>query len=928
MELGIGGLARATEIGAGASAVVYKALQVDLDREVAVKVLNTADEAFVRRFHREAKTLGKLSLNPGIVTVHGTGVTESGQLYLILELCESSVLDHLRSKGRFDPESACDVGAQIADAVSDAHTNGVIHRDIKPANLLRSQNGRYLITDFGISTVRGSTLGHTDSVGFTAGYVAPEILKGEEAGTPSDVYSLGATLFHMLAGQPPFLDPEGGTNLLALAQRIINEPIGDLRPQGVPDDICRIVEGAMAKHPIDRPSAAQLRDQLQAFNGRPGASRPIPPVMPGHPDVTIADGLPPAAAPARPEAAAPIMPAADFGPGAASQSPGFRPAGSSPADQTVAMSDMGAPAAAMAPQPAGQAQLQDNQGYADRQVLSGDRTGAAVPPGRANYPLPPHSNDGPLPWKVVLLGALASAVILLGALALVITRSGDGGDDGATDAVLDAPSSNDDASEGSGDDDDGSGGADSLPDGSEPTTAETPDVVGETEDRARTRLTDDGFDVRIEKQISEDDQPGSVIAQFPRAGTDYELGLIVTIVVAAAPEAVLVNVPTVVGLTEAEAIGAIEALGLTVSEPTPEFSELAVGQVIGSDPAEGSSVDSTSSVSLLISKGVEPPDCASLIGLTEEAATAVIEAAALTASSTRAENENDPEGRVTGCTAAETTINLVVSDGPEICGVVTGLGVVEGTAALESKGYTVTATGVLRPDLTVGEIFECAKQQTAASISFAAGLPTVCPPAAFGVTQAEARMALELVGITKVNVERIASDAVAAGRVIDCQLSGETASLSISSGPDVQTGNLAVTVDSLVVESECAGDGLRPELYGSLSLTYDGVTEEIWADRPRGEARTPNRAGQLNLNSTDRWSDVPVGGDLVITWDFKDADKEGRAGDEDGEDDNVSAATRNLASDGATRAWRPTGDGNDNCDIVVNLAIKWTGVGN
>ncbi|MGI9598157.1 MAG: serine/threonine-protein kinase, partial [Acidimicrobiales bacterium] len=279
MELGIGGLGYATEIGAGASAVVYRARQLDLDREVAVKVLSVTDEAFVRRFAREAKTLGKLSQNPGIVTVYDTGVTGAGHPFLILELCKASVLDRLQGPdGPFEPIAACRAAAQVADAVSDAHTNGVVHRDIKPGNVLLSQTGRYMVTDFGISTVTGSTMGQTNSVGFTAGYVAPETLSGETAGTPSDIYALGATLFHMIAGKAPFVDAERHSNLLALAQRVINDPVPDLRPQGVPDEVCRIIEGAMAKRPQDRPTAAQLRDQLEAvvadLTGQ--ASRPAP----------------------------------------------------------------------------------------------------------------------------------------------------------------------------------------------------------------------------------------------------------------------------------------------------------------------------------------------------------------------------------------------------------------------------------------------------------------------------------------------------------------------------------------------------------------------------------------------------------------------------------------------------------------------------
>ena len=157
------GLGPATEIGVGASAIVYRARQLDLDREVAVKVLSVTDEAFVRRFGREAKTLGKLSQNPGIVTVYDTGVTSAGQPYLILELCGESLLDQLKANTSFEPLEACRIMAEVADAVNDAHQNGVVHRDIKPGNVLVSQKGRYMVTDFGISMVTGSTQPHTQT---------------------------------------------------------------------------------------------------------------------------------------------------------------------------------------------------------------------------------------------------------------------------------------------------------------------------------------------------------------------------------------------------------------------------------------------------------------------------------------------------------------------------------------------------------------------------------------------------------------------------------------------------------------------------------------------------------------------------------------------------------------------------------------------
>ena len=118
MDLGIGGLGEARQIGTGGAAIVYRARQSNLGREVAVKVLSNVDEEFVRRFQREARTLGKLSQNPGIVTVYDTGKTKNGQPYLVLELCQSTLLDRLREEGKLDPLEACSILADVTERVT------------------------------------------------------------------------------------------------------------------------------------------------------------------------------------------------------------------------------------------------------------------------------------------------------------------------------------------------------------------------------------------------------------------------------------------------------------------------------------------------------------------------------------------------------------------------------------------------------------------------------------------------------------------------------------------------------------------------------------------------------------------------------------------------------------------------------------------
>ncbi len=266
--------------------MVYRARQTRLDREVAVKVLTQKDPAFVRRFEREARMLGQLSQKPGIVTVYDSGVTSDGEPYLILELCPSSLLDRIETKGRIEPREACRLMAGVARAVAGAHDAGILHRDLKPANILISPDGEPLVTDFGIgTTTTGGSIGQTSSIGFTPGYVAPETLTGRRPESPADVYALGATLFHLVTGRVPFVDTlEEPGNLLALANRVATDPVPDLRPAGVPDDVCRIIESTMDKTPTARPSVHDMSADLEAAaEGTPASIAPKPDPGPARP---------------------------------------------------------------------------------------------------------------------------------------------------------------------------------------------------------------------------------------------------------------------------------------------------------------------------------------------------------------------------------------------------------------------------------------------------------------------------------------------------------------------------------------------------------------------------------------------------------------------------------------------------------------------
>lgn len=868
MDLGIGGLGNATEIGAGASAIVYRARQLDLDREVAVKVLSVTDEAFVRRFAREAKMLGKLSQNPGIVTVYDTGVTGAGQPFLILELCESSVLDHLQGpEGKFDPAEACNVGAQVADAVSDAHNNGVIHRDIKPGNILRSPIGRYMITDFGISTVTGASIGQTNSIGFTAGYVAPETLSGETAGTPADIYALGATLFHMLAGQPAYVETDRHSNLLALAQRVIKDPVPDLRPQGVPDEVCRIVEGAMAKRPQDRPTAAQLRDQLNAVIPDLALAPAAPSTIFGDRDApapSVSDPVAASAAAPAPPVEPSLVPGSDTDLTTAMDTDYSPPAAARMPDPTVAAP--AAPAAAAPPAATGQ---QAAFGPGSTPVL-GEQTIAQ--PATVGPPNSPYVyQDDRRSLAPLLVGALVGFLALVGAGAYLISQSGD--DAVTSEQTIEGgvtsinPSGDQSASQQS----DGGRGtlnpnAPTTDTSTSTTVVELPSVVGQSEEAATDRLEGLGFVVNVVNQESDSETPGTVLRQSPNSTDSVDKGSTVSIFVATAAEVDQVAVPDLRNKTLAEAEAEITEAGLVLTTPVQrEFHPtIPEGEVINSSPTANITVNSDSPIALVISDGPKPPACESIAGMSETAATAQLQAADLTVATSPAASATVTAGNVISCTVSQTTdtANLVVSAG-DVCAAATGTQLAPATTTLETAGFTVTAVGEPSSTVPVGQVTDCTTNATAATLTHAI---QVVPPAdcdlAERKTVSEARLALADEGFVDIDVTLQPSETVPAGQVISCTATGTSAALLASSGPAV----VEAEVPDVVGDRQAAGlKAMRDVgLVPSIALVDSDLPQfQIVATNPAAGATVPTGTAVTISVSKGPPSTVTVPDDLI-----------------------------------------------------------------
>ena len=283
-----------TELGRGGMAIVYRATDLRLRRDVAIKVLppELAFRAEVRsRFLREAETAAQLS-HPNIVPIYSVDERD-GLVYFVMALVDGESLGSRLQRGPLRVEDARRVLRDVADALSYAHAHGVIHRDIKPDNVILDRDGsRAMVTDFGIARAVESD-SHLTATGIAVGtpaYMSPEQALGErEVDGRSDIYSLGVVAYQLLSGELPFK----ASNTPAMMMKHVSEtprPLVELRPD-VPRALAATVDRAMAKRPEDRwPDAGALRDALaydesaswrhEAVHAPGSSSRGSPPSRP------------------------------------------------------------------------------------------------------------------------------------------------------------------------------------------------------------------------------------------------------------------------------------------------------------------------------------------------------------------------------------------------------------------------------------------------------------------------------------------------------------------------------------------------------------------------------------------------------------------------------------------------------------------------
>ena len=532
-------------LGSGGMAEVYRATDLQLGRDVALKILHerfAADEEFVERFKREASSAAGLA-HQHVVGVYDRGEWE-GTSYIAMEYVSGKTLkDIVLEEGPLDPQRAVDLTVQILRAARFAHRRGIIHRDFKPQNVIVDDEGRAKVTDFGIARAGASDMTQTGSILGTAQYLSPEQAQGHAVGARSDLYSIGIILYEMLTGRVPFQ----ADSAVTIALKQVSEapvPPSEHNPRVTPE-LESVVLRALAKEPRERfADADEFIAALDAAASRIPSPRAI----------------------AAAEAAAAALPAAAaVGAGAVAAPP--PPAMPPPSDPPTGV-------------------------YPVRETI-------VPPPPPPRAPIEP---AGRKRWPWILLGGLA----LLGLILLLVSVLSpsrvtvpnvvgasvstatnrlqsegfevetvrDNSDKPRNSVIGQNPPGGTAADEGS---------LVRITVSEGPPLVTVPDVVGKGRLEARRTLTTAGFKVREMKAASATVPINRVISQSPDGDSVNQAGRVVTIEVSAGPE--LVTVPNVVGRTTEQARSALDAFKVVIEER--EDDDAQSGTVIAQDPARG-----------------------------------------------------------------------------------------------------------------------------------------------------------------------------------------------------------------------------------------------------------------------------------------------------------------------------------------------------
>ncbi len=658
--LGISGLTNIQEIARGGNGRIFRAEQPEFNRVVAVKVLADLSERAAARFKKERRALGALGAHPHIVTIFDTGYTQDDRPYLLMEYLEAgSIADYLRSKGPIDWATSTDMTIRICGALQTAHNTGILHRDIKPANILFSSYGDPILADFGLATIDTQQRTSTGHVTATVIHSAPEILAGQPPSRQSDVYSLGSTLFTLITGISPF-ESATDESILPVINRIATEAVPDLRLQGVPDDLCTLIEWSMAKRLEDRPhTAEEFGGELQSVLAR--HNRNSPPMRISGEIVSVN-------------------------------------AGNLQADNT------GMDAAV----------LPENNGAINSKPVAASNT----PP----TPLPPlpareKNKSIPLPHAGLYEESeeypaltssfhvmqkpsrrLAKTLLLsLGAVVLLLLAVG---------FLLQM-----------GENDEGKEKINALPQAEQATATMVPipNLEGMLREKAVEELDKLGLGASVTSQAEEHIPEDTVISQVPAAQTDISVGSIIVLTVSTGPGMKIV--PNIVGLPKSYATKALTDVGLNSKFRMQTSNSIPQGKVMRTLPPAESKVESGSIIEIVISAGTGKKAVPDVRNLNLAAAQQKLEEAGFSSASESQTSESIEKGLVIRTNPKEnlqikvgSTITIVVSAGkaPRTVPNVNGLHITDAENIIVQEGLNAKIQRKISETVTKDHVIETA----------------------------------------------------------------------------------------------------------------------------------------------------------------------------------------------------------------------------
>ena len=543
-------------IGSGGMADVYLASDLQLDRQVAVKILHrrfAQDPEFVERFRREASNAAGLQ-HQHIVSVYDRGEWD-GTYYIAMEYLQGRSLKQIiQDYGPLDPALASDLASQILRAERFAHRRGVVHRDIKPHNVIVDDDGLATVTDFGIARAGASDMTQTGSIMGTAQYLSPEQAQGLPVGPESDLYSTGVVLYEMATGRLPF----DGESAVAIAMKQVGEqpPAPRAVNPAIPPALEAVILKSLEKDPARRFASAD--DFIAALDA-------------------AQQGV-------FPDTAALAVPAAT------ALAAGQTQAGMS-----------GAALAATGQEPG------DGDGGPGRRwwifVAAGVVAAAAV-----------------IALLLILRGPQVTVPSVVGSqeaeAQAVLEKAGF--ETESERRQSDSPRGQVIAQDPAGGDRAGKGSTVTLTVSDGPRSVAVPSVTGLTASKAKRRLENAGFNVR-EREKPDDKVPaGDAVETLPPEGTPTPLGSTVTLIVSTGKEKV--KVPSVVGQPQGDADTTLRAAGFGVSITERESSTAEPGTVISQDPAGGSEAERGSTVAIVVAKKATTAPVPNTVGTDESTA--------------------------------------------------------------------------------------------------------------------------------------------------------------------------------------------------------------------------------------------------------------------------------------------------------------------